>query len=138
MNGLLLDTHIWLWVAEGIAGRVSPPVLAAIEQARVDHCLYVSAISVWEIGLLCAKDKIRLSAPVREWITRAIARPDMALLPLDAETALESTQLPDAPHGDPADRFLIAAARSNELTLVTADSKIQAYGQLGYARVLAA
>ncbi|MGK2915910.1 MAG: type II toxin-antitoxin system VapC family toxin [Porticoccaceae bacterium] len=110
MNGLLLDTHIWLWVAEGITGRVRSPVLAAIEQARVDHSLYVSATSVWEIGLLCAKDKIRLSAPVREWITRAIARPGMALLPLDAETALESTRLPGAPHGDPADRFLIAAA----------------------------
>jgi PIN domain nuclease of toxin-antitoxin system len=138
MNGLLLDTHIWLWVAEGIAGRVSPPVLAAIEQARVDRRLYVSAISVWEIGLLCAKEKIRLSAPVREWITHAIARPGLELLPLDAETALESPRLPGAPHGDPADRFLIAAARSNELTLVTADSKIQAYGQLGYVRVLAA
>ncbi|MGE0430563.1 MAG: PIN domain-containing protein, partial [Hydrogenophaga sp.] len=72
------------------------------------------------------------------WITQAIARPGLELLPLDAETALESTRLPGAPHGDPADRFLIAVARSNELTLVTADSKIQAYGQLGYVRVLAA
>lgn len=138
MNGLLLDTHIWLWVAEGIAGRVKPPMLAAIEQASVDHCLHVSAISVWEIGLLCAKDKIRLSAPVCEWIAQAIARPGMVLLPLDAETALESTRLPGAPYGDPADRFLIAAARSRELTLVTADSKIQSYGKLGYVRVLAA
>jgi PIN domain nuclease of toxin-antitoxin system len=61
----------------------------------------------------------------------------LRLLLLDAETALESTQLPDSPHGDPADRFLIAAARIHGLRLVTADRKIRAYGKVGHAQILA-
>jgi PIN domain nuclease of toxin-antitoxin system len=60
------------------------------------------------------------------------------MLALDAETAFESTQLPGNPHGDPADRFLIAAARVHTLRLVTADLKIKDYGKAGYVQVLAA
>jgi len=138
MKLLLLDTHVWLWYAEGIVGHLSAATLEAIEQARTEHRLYVSAISVWEIGMLCAKERISLSAPVREWVQRAITTPGFRLRQLDAETALESTQLPGNPHGDPADRFLIAAARVHELCLVTADSKILDYGKAGYVQVLAA
>ncbi len=87
--------------------------------------------------MLCAKEKISLSAPVGDWIRRALDMPGLRLLLLDAETALESTQLPDSPHGDPADRFLIAAARIHGLRLVTADRKIRAYGKVGHAQILA-
>lgn len=138
MKGLLLDTHAWLWYAEGVSGRLGNTSLAAIEQARLDHRLYVSAITVWEIGMLCAKGKISLSAPVHEWVGRAITMPGIRLRDLDAETALESTQLPGNPHGDPADRFLIATARVHDLCLVTADSKILDYGKAGYVQILAA
>ncbi len=138
MNGLLLDTHVWLWVAEGIAGRMSAPTLRLIEQARNDRRVWVSSISVWEIGMLYAKEKVRLSAPLRDWIERATTPEGLSVLPLDTQTALESTQLPGTPRGDPADRFLIAAARSNDLRLVTADTKLLDYGQSGFLRVLAA
>jgi PIN domain nuclease of toxin-antitoxin system len=138
VNGLLLDTHAWLWYAEGISGRLGGASLTAIEQARLEHRLYVSAITIWEIGMLCAKGKISLSAPVHEWVKRALAMPGIRLQALDAETALESTQLPANPHGDPADRFLIAAARVHELCLLTADTKILEYGKAGYVQVLAA
>lgn len=70
MSGLLLDTHVWLWYAEGVPDRVSPETLSAIDQARRQRRLFVSAISVWEIGLLVAKGRIGLSAPPRDWMTR--------------------------------------------------------------------
>ena len=136
-DALLLDTHVWLWYAEGSTRQLSPAVQTAIDQARLGNRLHVSAISVWEIGMLCAKEKISLSAPVGEWIRRALGMPGLRLLLLDAETALESTQLPDNPHGDPADRFLIAAARMHGLRLVTADRKIRGYGKAGHAQILA-
>ena len=138
MSGLLLDTHIWLWYAEGVAGRLSPAILAAIDRSRIEHRLHVNAVSVWEVGMLCAKGKISLSAPVHEWVRRTMSMPGIRLQALDAETALESTQLPDSPHGDPADRFLIAAARVHGLGLVTADKKICAYGKAGHVQVLPA
>jgi len=138
MSGLLLDTHIWLWYAEGVAGRLSPAILAAIDRSRIEHRLHVNAVSVWEVGMLCAKGKISLSAPVHEWVRRTMSMPGIRLQALDAETALESTQLPGSPHGDPADRFLIAAARIHGLGLVTADKKICAYGKAGHVQVLPA
>ncbi|MBU2809508.1 type II toxin-antitoxin system VapC family toxin [Acidithiobacillus ferrooxidans] len=135
-DALLLDTHAWVWYAEGSKRQLPSAVLAAIDQARLGNRLYVSSISVWEIGMLCAKEKISLSAPVSDWIRRALDVPGLRLLLLDAETALESTQLPDSPHGDPADRFLIAAARIHGLRLVTADRKIREYGKVGHAQIL--
>jgi PIN domain nuclease of toxin-antitoxin system len=137
MNGLLMDTHAWLWYAEGVANRLGTDALARIEQTRREGQLCVSAVSVWEVGLLIAKGRIRLSAPAWEWVQQAIALPGLRLKKLDAETALESTRLPGEVHGDPADRFLIAAARVGGLTLLTADSRILDYAAAGHVRALA-
>ena len=54
----------------------------------------------------------------------ALAPIGIALLPLDAESAAESTLLPGEPRADPADRFLIAAARTKGLFLATRDKAI--------------
>lgn len=137
MNGLLLDTHAWLWYAEGVTGRIPMPALQAIEEARRRYDLHVSSVSIWEIGMLHAKGRIALALPIREWVKRALALPGLGLRTMDSEVALESTQLPDAPHGDPADRFLIATARVHGLALVTADAKIIEYGRQGHVHVLA-
>ena len=137
-DALLLDTHIWVWYVEGCEGVLSAPTLAAIDRARQAYRLYVSAISVWKIGMLCVRKKISLSAPTREWIHRATEMPGLRLQTLDAETAFKSTQLLGNPHGDPADRSLIVAARVHNLHLVTADRKIRDYGKAGYVQLLGA
>jgi PIN domain nuclease of toxin-antitoxin system len=54
------------------------------------------------------------------------------------EIALESTRLPDGPHGDPVDRLLMASARVHNLTLITADEKILAYADQGHLKALKA
>lgn len=136
MSALLLDTHIWLWFAEGNATRLPPASVRKLDDARKEDGLWVSAISVWEIGVLHAKGRIQLSAPLRDWVNNALAPPGISLLPLDAETASESTLLPGEPHGDPADRFLIAAARTKGAILATRDEHIIEYGKAGYVRVL--
>ncbi|WP_215884319.1 type II toxin-antitoxin system VapC family toxin [Acidithiobacillus sulfurivorans] len=56
-DALILDTHAWVWYAEGSKGQLPSAVLAAIDQARLGNRLHVSSISVWEIGMLCAKEK---------------------------------------------------------------------------------
>jgi PIN domain nuclease of toxin-antitoxin system len=43
------------------------------------------------------------------------------------EIAMEGYALPGAFHRDPADRILVATARRDGLTLVTADDRILAY-----------
>ncbi|GMU45297.1 MAG: hypothetical protein AMXMBFR26_00790 [Porticoccaceae bacterium] len=138
MSDLLLDTHIWLWYAEGVPDTLSADVVTQINQARKSRRLYVSVISVWEIGLLLAKNRIVLSVPLQDWIEQGTALPGLRLRALTTEVAIESTLLPGELHADPADRFLIAEARVAGLTLVTADRKIIDYGRAGHVRVLAA
>lgn len=135
--GLVIDTHVWLWL-EADPDRLGKPARARIEQAARAGRLWVSVMSVWEIGMLVAKDRIRLSMPVDEWVRQASATPGMQMLGVIPEIALESTRLPDAPHGDPVDRLLIASARVHNLTLVTADEKILAYAEQGHLKALKA
>jgi PIN domain nuclease of toxin-antitoxin system len=136
MSALLLDTHIWLWYAEGDTERLRPASVGKLDEARKSDGLLISAISVWEIGALSAKGRIQLSAPLRDWVDKALAAPGIRFAPLDAATAAESTLLPGKPQGDPADRFLIAAARVQGLTLATRDDGIIEYGREGFVRVL--
>jgi len=136
MTALLLDTHVWLWYAEGNADRLPPSSVKKLEQARQESGLRVSSISVWEVGVLHAKERIQLSSPLRDWIRRALTPTGITLMPLDADTAVESTLLPGEPHADPADRFLIATARTKGLVLATRDEAILEYGNAGHVRVL--
>lgn len=137
MSALLFDTHVWLWYAEGVAGCLKPGIVNQIEDALLANRLNVSAVSVWEIGLLVAKSRMTLSVPVKDWVERATGLPGLRLLPLDWQSALESTLLPGAPHADPADRLLVATARVGGYTLVTRDQKILDYGKAGHVNVLA-
>jgi PIN domain nuclease of toxin-antitoxin system len=136
VSALLLDTHIWLWYAEGNTERLTAAGVRKLDQARQGEGLRISPISVWEIGVQHSKGRIQLSAPLRDWVRDALAPVGIALLPLDAESAVESTLLPGEPHGDPADRFLIAAARTKGLVLATRDKAIIGYGHAGHVRVL--
>lgn len=136
MSALLLDTHIWLWYAEGVADRLRPAAVRKLEDARKGDGLLVSAISVWEIGMHIARGRIQLTVPFRDWVDEALAVPGIRLAPLDATTAVESTLLPGDPHGDPADRFLIATARTLGVALATRDEQIIAYAKLGFLRVV--
>ena len=91
MSALLLDTHIWLWYAEGAIDRLRPANVKILDETRRKHGLLVSAISVWEIGALSAKGRVQLSIPLRDWVAKALDVPGIHLAPLDAVSAAEST-----------------------------------------------
>ena len=135
MSSLLLDTHIWLWYAEGVTERLRPTSIRRLDEARKGDGLIVSAISVWEIGMHAARGRIQLAVPLRDWVERSLGVPGIRLAALDAAVAAESTLLPGEPQGDPADRFLIATARIHGMALATRDERILAYAKQGFLRV---
>ncbi|MEX2529125.1 MAG: type II toxin-antitoxin system VapC family toxin [Gemmatimonadota bacterium] len=135
---ILLDTHVWIWAAEGNARRLPPRVLAALDRASQEGRLRVAAISVWEVGLLEARNRLAFNRPVADWVQAALTAPGVQLYPLAPEVALESTRLPGEPPTDPADRMIIATARHGAATLCTADAPILRYGEAGHVRVLSA
>ena len=121
----ILDTHIWIWLVTG-----DPQLLqeyAEYIQENESEGLGVCAISCWEVAKLVAGSRIKLSLPVTDWLTAALAYPGIHLLDLSPQVAVESTQLPGAFHRDPADQIIVATARLYRCPLVTMDRQIRAY-----------
>jgi len=137
MSGWLLDTHIWLWYAEGDGGQLTSARVSRLDDVRQAEGLWVSAISVWELGVLVAKGRVQLSIPLRDWVDQALATPGIYFAPLDVLAAVECTLLPGEAHGDPADRFLIATARTQGRILATRDRHILQYAKRGLVRAVA-
>ena len=135
---LLLDTHVWIWLMNGDPALRGSPAVPAIEQAAREVRVGVAAISVWEVGMLEAKGRTILPMDGMLWIENALAAPGVRLIPLSPDIAIQSTRLPGAFHGDPADRMLVATARCRGCLLVTRDQRILDYGEQGLVRVLAA
>lgn len=135
---LLLDTHVWVWLALGTPGIFKPAARKRLEAADRTQPLHVSIISAWEVAMLATKGRLHLSMPARAWIERSLSHPAMRQLPLDdLAVVVESNELPGDFHADPADRLLVATARIGGYTLVTRDRKILDYGKAGHVNVLA-
>lgn len=123
---IVLDTHAWVWwVADPDA--LSAPARHAIERAADNAVIYVSSISVWEVAALVARGRLRLAIDVRAWLKQCEALPYLRFLPIDSTIALHSVFLPDFPHRDPADRFIVATALSLGAPLVTKDRRLHEY-----------
>jgi PIN domain nuclease of toxin-antitoxin system len=133
---LLLDTHYWIWLQSGDGKRFTPAALSAIEKASREGNLVLSVISVWEVGMLEAKGRIRLRTSCEQWVAEALSTPGLVVVPLTPEIALESTRLPAPFHGDPADRIIAATARRFSARLLTKDRKLLAYGRQGHLTLL--
>ena len=121
---ILLDTHIWVWWADG--GSQLPPNYQAFIQAEVGNGLAVSAISLWEVAKLVERGRLKLACPVDQWLRLAVQSP-VHVLPISIEVAVGSTQLPGSFHRDPADQLIVATARVHSCPLVTCDGLIPSY-----------
>jgi PIN domain nuclease of toxin-antitoxin system len=129
---LILDTHIWIWAINGEIARLSSEALEAIEIASQKNQLGVSAISVWEVGMLESKGRIQCGNVCLDWVRDALSAPGLRLIPLTPEIAIESSRLPGGLHGDPADRILAATSRIMKATLVTKDLKLLEYASQSF------
>lgn len=132
-DGVLLDTHLWIWLQQGDS-RASRLTAKFVDEARSTNSAFVSAISVWEIGMLEWAGRISLNHPIEEWVKMAYSRGRLRPIPVSSEIALLSTRLPGNLHRDPADRILVATAQHMDLTLLTRDDALLAYAKQGHLR----
>ena len=114
---LLLDTHVWFWTLAEPA-RLGRRARAAIGRAKDE--VWLSPISVWELMLLAGRGRVKLGDEPRQWVAKALSRAPLQEAPLNFDVALRSREIMPT-HTDPADRFIVAMALVNDLTLVTAD-----------------
>lgn len=126
---IVLDTHALLWWVNDPT-VLSGPAQEAIAAAVMAGGVGVSGISSWEIALLVARGRLRLTLDVRDWLCRCEALPFLTFIPVTNAIAVESVRLPDFPHADPADRIIVATALSLGAPLVTKDDKLLNYSPL--------
>lgn len=135
-DAILLDTHVAIWLS---LGTLPDPALESLTRAGDRSGLLVSPVVAWEAGLLASRSASATNAPpgdVRVWYRRLLANPVISECVFDGEIAIASTMLPGDFHRDPADRFLVATARSLGCTLMTRDEKILVYAAQGHVKAV--
>lgn len=119
----LLDTHVLIWWLED-SGRLSEAQQQIIETASPGAPLVVSEMSILEIATLYRLRRIELAIPLRDWLEKAVAPPLVRRQGISPAIAAEVAALPDWFHRDPADRVMVATARTLGATLLTQDRRI--------------
>jgi PIN domain nuclease of toxin-antitoxin system len=115
---LLLDTQVVLWQLEG-----SRPLPSHARNVIVNATeLLFSVVSFAEIGIKSAIGKLSVPEDFRDYVLQSGLR----ILALAPDHGLGVAHLP-LHHRDPFDRLLIAQARSEALTIVTADERFADY-----------
>ena len=119
----LLDTHVFLWLAVDdpkLPGTVRETVL------RPETTLILSVASVWEMAIKASLGKLRLRLPLATLLESQLGALDADLLEIRVEHVVAVESLPWH-HRDPFDRLLIAQARVEGLTILSADPAFARY-----------
>lgn len=121
---LLLDTCALLWFLTDDP-RLSAPAKTAIEDAANER--WLSPISLLEIAIKVRVGKLPLPAPFAALFPALLTLNRIHLFPMEARHVEPLTTLP-LHHKDPFDRLIAATAVVEGLTLVSADTALDAYG----------
>lgn len=113
----LLDTGVFLWSLGGV-GNLNEKAQGLLVRNREE--IYLSAASSWEISIKNAIGKLKLPEPPQQYIPHRMSLLGLRALSITHSHALAVSELPGH-HKDPFDRLLIAQARSEGMTLMTAD-----------------
>ena len=123
---IVLDTHVWVWFISN-PELLSKAAKKAINVSMEQKAIFISSISAWELALLAAKKRLKLTIDVTDWITKSERLPFLQFIPVDNSVAVKSVNLPQPLHKDPADRLIIATAITIAAPVVTKDEKLWDY-----------
>lgn len=126
---LLLDTCALIWYT--LDCEKLSPVAAAACREIAGKGAFVSAISIWEIGLKIKNGKIDIGTTIEDYVKRLHGLGSIEIIPVDERIWMANLALAWE-HRDPADRTIVATAMLKNLPLVTSDEVISGY----YANVI--
>jgi PIN domain nuclease of toxin-antitoxin system len=124
---LLLDTCAWL-------DAFAAPELLKPSARRLlanEPWVHVSAISLLEVARKEARGELVFGMALSKWFQLALPANRVRVLEITPEIAIDATRLPAWTHKDPADQIIVATARLHGLKILTSDSKILKYRQVG-------
>jgi PIN domain nuclease of toxin-antitoxin system len=91
-----------------------------------ENDVYLSAASVWEIGIKYQDRRLTLAEPPDRFVPALREAHGILALPVDEESVLHGTRLPFL-HRDPFDRLLVGQAIVHGMTILTPDPIIRRY-----------
>ncbi len=121
---VLIDSHTLIWYVD------QDKLLSVTSHATISdpaNTLLLSAGSIWEIGIKVGLGKILLTEPFTPWMNQAISDLNVTVLPLSVEYVDVQANLPKH-HRDPFDRLLVAQAIVEQVSIISADANLDAYG----------
>jgi len=110
-------------------------VFALSEREEQKQTVWISPISIWEIGILVEKKRIDLEMDCLEWVENSLELSGFEIAQITPRVAIQSSRLPGSFHGDQADRLLVSTAHEINTNLVTCEKKILRYGKDRYIDV---
>ncbi len=87
----------------------------------------MSVAGLWELAIKESRGSLRFEIPFDDLIESAIETSGFVFLPINRQH-LASLPFPASGHADPFDRMLVAQALAEDLELLSADVKLDAYG----------
>jgi len=122
----LLDTHTALWWVNEHE-KLSATAKAALRDDA--HSLRISIVSAWEIAIKISLGKLpKLNGGICAFLAKLENMP-VTLLSVAARHVAMVESLPFI-HRDPFDRLLVATAKADGMTILTADENIRKYDVL--------
>jgi PIN domain nuclease of toxin-antitoxin system len=120
---LLIDTHALIWFAEGDE-KLSATARCALESP--DNSLWISSASIWEMAIKISIGKLVVPGGLSDFRKR-VEQGGVQLLDITGAHAERVAELPFH-HRDPFDRLLVAQAELEQMSLVSQDETLDAYG----------
>ena len=117
----LLDTHTLLWFLDK-SEYLSQKAFSLITS---DEKIYVSIVTLWEIAIKRSIKKLNINHSSSE-LKEICEKENIEILPLSEKHIDLIHEMPFF-HNDPFDRMIIAQAQSENLSIITKDSKIKLY-----------
>ena len=105
--------------------RFSRTFKKALKIISTEDQIFVSVASLWEIAIKNSIGKLDLEFSIEE-IENLCNEKDITILQINGKQ-LDKIKLLPKIHSDPFDRLIIAQAQTEELTILTTDSKIPKY-----------
>jgi PIN domain nuclease of toxin-antitoxin system len=121
---VLLDTHTLLWATLS-PGSLSRQASAII--ADEGNMILVSAASAWEIATKVRIGKLPGAEILEREFLDVMDDAGYTMLPIDAASALRAGRL-ISEHRDPFDRMIAAQAISNDIPVISTDSRLDSFG----------
>ena len=120
---LLLDTHIFLWWV------YDDPKLTQLSRSLIENTeniKYISAVTAWELAIKSGQGKLKLNQSAGDFYNKYVEQNGFEVMHLSLCHLFAVENLP-LHHKDPFDRLLIAQAQIEKLTIVSANTALDAY-----------